>query len=303
MAWFMFLVFAPLVAGVILALVWWVLRGRASEQPDSRTRLISLAAGLLLFLGGLAERFLGSPILIRLDIPSVLMGWYADYHYIAPLVLGILGLALLAFPAHARPGQGTATLAPRTPTSFGRAWWFVTAGAVAGLVVLITVITGLASEPDSTGRYMVYSVEVGGQYGMGTSIYGWFYSIPALVLLVLMIVVVVIDLYLISRPALEGDHIRDAHVRTLRTRNVLAVASGALLIHLGLILRSLAGTAGMQGQFTIDGGMVTSWTTFAALQPVLIGAGALTLALGFGLWATVPLSVLSRRRPASVTPS
>jgi hypothetical protein len=228
------------------------------------------------------------------------MTWYMDYRFTIPLLLGILGLALLAFPAHPRGGRGTAALSPRTPTSFGRRGWFAAPTVLVVLIVAATVIAGTASSPEpTTGRYAMYFIDIG-QYGMGTSIYGWFYSVPCLVLLGVLLAGAYLDLFLISRPALEQDHSRDVHARTVRTRNVLAIATGALLVHLGSILASLAGTASIRGQFSTGDGTVTSWTTFAALEPVFSGAGLVALALGVGLWAAVPLSAIPVRQQARI---
>lgn len=230
--------------------------------------------------------------------------WYIDYRFTVPLLLGILGLALLAFPAHARTGRGAAELAPRTPTSFGRRWWFAVPAVLVALIVLTTIIAGTASSPEpTTGRYAVYFVDIGGEGSMGTTIYGWFYSLPCLILLAILLALAYLDLFLISRPVLGHERGPDVHVRTARTRNVLAVTTGALLVHLGLILESLAGTASMRGQFTAVDGTATSWTTFAALQPVLLGASFVALALGVVLWTSVILSAIPSRQRAAVLAS
>lgn len=297
----MFLVMSPVVVGLVLALGWWALRGRSTGLPGGRYGPISGMVGLLLVLGVVAERLVGAPLILPFNVPSVVSEWYMDYRFTLPLLLGILGLVLLAFPVRPRAGRGAADLSPRTPTSFGRRWWFVVPAVLIALILLVTVIAGAASSPDpTTGRYFVYNVDTGGQFTMGTSIYGWFYSIPCLILLAIMLTAAYLDLFLISRPAMDHDHGWDVHVRTVRTRNVLAITTGALLAHLGYILESLAGTASMRGQFTAAGGTVTSWTTFAALEPVLRVGGGIFLALGVAIWATVLLSAIPVRQQARV---
>lgn len=299
MAWLMFLVWGPVLTGLVLALVWWLLHGRKTGLPGGSGRVIPGLAGLVLLLAVAFERLTGVPLVLPFDVPMVLTGWHAHYRFAFPLLLGILGLALLAFPAHPRAGRGSAELSPRTPTSFGRRWWFATPLVLVALVLLVTVLAGFASSPDpTTGRHMMYNVDIGGEYSMGASIYGWFYSVPCLILLAILLAVAYLDLFLVSRPALDHDHARDTHIRTARTRNILAVATGALLVHLSFILQSLAGTASMRGQFTAAGGTVTSWTTFAALEPVLLGASFVLLALGVAYWATVLLSAIPARQPA-----
>lgn len=298
MAWLMFMVWGPVLTGFVLALVWWLVRGRTAGLPNSSGRVIPVLTSLVLLLAVTFERLVGVPLVLPFDVPMVLTGWHAHYRFVFPLLLGILALVLLAFPAHPRTGRGAANLSPRTPTSFGRRSWFATPTVLVALVLLVTVLAGSASSPaPTTGRYMMYNVNIGGEYSMGASIYGWFYSVPCLILLALLLAVAYLDLFMISRPALDHDHVRDTRVRTVRTRNVLAVATGALLVHFAFILQSLAGTAGMRGQFTAAGGTVTSWTTFAALEPVLLGASFVLLALGVAYWATVLLSAIPERQP------
>lgn len=304
MAWLMFLVLGPLLTGLIVGLAWWLPWGRKMGLPDGSNRLVSVMAGLLLVLGVLAERLVGVPLILPFEVPMAASAWYIDFRFTVPLLLGILALALLVFPAQSRGGRGAATLSPRTPTSFGRRWWFAIPIVLVAFIVLFTIIAGAASSPDpTTGRYTMYFVEIGGQQGMGTTIYGWYYSVPCLILLAIMLAVAYLDLFLISRPALDQDHGPDVRVRTARTRTVLAVTTGALLVHLGLILESLAGTASLRSQFTAAGGTVTSWTTFAALQPVLFGASFVALALGVALWVSVILSAIPSRRRAGVLAS
>lgn len=298
MAWLILRVFDFLLAGIVLALVWWLLSGRRKSLPDGSNRVIPALVGLLLILGLLAQRLAGATLLLPFEVPMEVSDWYMDDRFTGPLLLGILGLVLLAFPAKPRGGQGAATLTPRRPTSFGRWWWFVIPAVVAAFILLATVIAGIASSPDArSGHYTTYFVEIGGQRGMGTTIYGWHYSIPCLILLAILLALAYLDLFLISRPALSRDHVRDVYARKARTRNVLAVTTGALLTHFGLVLESLAGTSSLRSEFTGAGETVNSWTAFAALEPVLSGAGFVALALGVFLWASVSLSAIPVARP------
>lgn len=297
MALLYFMVLGPVAAGIVLALAWWLTWGRKEGFPTGRVGASALAAGLILLLGGVVVRLLAGPLQLVLDVPSGLSGWYRDYGYAYPLVLGILGVVIVAFPVRARSGRGTAELAPRTPVSYARGWWFITPAVVLALIVTFTVAAGAASQPDqTTGRYTMYLLDLGGERAMGTSIYGWFYSVPCLILMGIMITIASIDLVLIARPALDHDHERDVYVRTVRTRNVVLVGTGALLVHLGLIFGSLAGTASLRSLFSTSNGSVASWTPFAALQPVLVGASIVAAGFGFMLWAAVALSAIPTRR-------
>ncbi|PVE19852.1 hypothetical protein DDA93_00295 [Arthrobacter sp. Bz4] len=301
MAWLHFVVWGPVYMGIGLALAWWGIRGRKNGLPGGRLSVVTFATGLLLLIVGIGLRLISGPFSLRLDIPTEFWEWYRDYRFIVPLLLGILAMSVLALPVRARTGRGTANLAPRTPLSFTNKWWLITPGLVLSLIVTLTIAAGMASEPDArTGRYTMYFVDTGGGRSMGTGIYGWFSSLPSLILLGIMMVVAAIALFLIARPALNDDQEQDAHTRIIRTSNVLMVGTGALLWHLGLIFGSLAATASLRGNFSTSQGNVRSWTTFAALEPTLNIASIVAPALGFALWGAVTLSAIPSRRRALV---
>jgi len=302
MAWLYFMVLGPVAAGIVLVVVWWLIWGRKMGLPASTAGASALAAGLILLFVGVLVRLLAGPLALVLHIPTELWGWYSDYRFTYPLVLGIIGLVIVALPVQARSGRGTAELAPRTPLSYAKGWWLITPAVVLALIVTFTIAAGAASQPDEvTGRYTMYLVDLGGERAMGTSIYGWFYSVPCLILMGIMIAIATTNLVLIARPALDQNQERDVQTRIVRTRNVFLVGTGALLVHLGLICGSLAGTAMLRAGFSTSEGGMTIWTTFAALQPALAGASRVAAALGFMLWVAVAVSAIPprRRRPTA----
>src|SRR5690554_312988 len=301
MAELFLMVLGPVFAGVVLAFVWWFIRGRKNRIPRSRASAFSLAAGLLLVFGGVAARLTGVAPLWLPDVPNEFWRWFGDFRFAVPLALGILGMVLLALPVRARGGHGSADLTPRTALSFARGWWFVTPAVTLVLTVAITVAAGAVSQPDpESGHYTMYFVDLGGERGMGTNIYGWFNSVPSLILMGIMIVVAIVNLVLITRPALDSNQERDVRTRTVRSRNALAVATGALLLHVGIVLGSLAGTASVRSSFAVGDGTVSFWTTFAALEPVLRQASVVAAVVGFAFWAAVALSAIPSRREAAV---
>ncbi|MAP63898.1 MAG: hypothetical protein CMH34_09200 [Microbacterium sp.] len=235
----------------------------------------------------------------RLTLPD----WYLDYRFTIPILVGVLGLVILAFPVTTRGAAGAADLTPRSPVTFALGWWFAPPAAILVVILIITFTAGAASEPDpETGRYIMYMVD-GGVMSVGTSIYGWFYSTPAMVALAVLLIVTAVDLILIARPAMEEDREADARVRRIRTRNVLTVTTGAMLVHLGLLFGSLAGTAAVQGSASTSQGLMMMWTPIAALEPVFRGAAYVSAALGIALWVSVALTAIPTRRRVPVTAS
>ena len=303
MTWFYFVVLGPVFAGILLALAWWLIWGRKRQLSGGGVGAFTVAAGLLLGGGNVVLLLLGTG-LFPLQLPPGYWVWFQDYRFTAPLLLGIVGMLLLAFPVQGRSGRGVADLTPRTPLSFARGWWFVAPALLLALILTVTVTAGAASRPDpSTGHYTMYFVDLGGERGMGSSIYGWYNSVPCLILMGVLIIVASVDLVLVARPTPAPNREQDVHIRRVRTGNVLAIGTSALLLHLGFILSSLAGTASITSSFSTSEGSVTFWTTFAGLQPVLIGASAVAAALGLALCVAVVLSAIPSRRwaPARVT--
>ena len=304
MTWFYFVMLGPVFASILLALVWWLIWGRKRQLAGGGgVGAFTVTAGLLLGGGVVGLLLLGTG-LFPLQLPPEYWVWYQDYRFTAPLLLGIGGMVLLAFPLHGRSGRGVADLTPRTPLSFARGWWFVVPALLLALILSVTITAGAASQPDpSTGHYTMYFVDLGGERGMGSSIYGWFNSIPSLILIGILIIVTIVVLVLIARPTPAANREHDVHIRTFRTGNVLAIGTSALLMHLGFILSSLAGTVSVTSSFPTSQGSVTFWTAFAGLQPVLIGASAVAAVIGLALCVAVVLSAIPSRRsaPATVT--
>lgn len=295
-------VFGTLAAGIVLAVVWQLVRGRHAAFPLGPVAGFTLAAGLLALVGEVATRLMDvSSFLLPFELPPSIGLWYRDYHFTVSLLLGILGVALLAFPVRAHRGRGTAELARRSLMSFARARWFIVPGIVLALTLTLTLLAGAASQPDmATGRYTAYTVDVGRGVSMGTNIYGWFYSVPAMISLGVLLAVALVGMSLVARPALAEDRDEDVRVRTLRTRNIVVASTGVLLLHLGDIFSSLAGAASMRSTISTSEGPVSFWTTFSALQPALVVASLLCAALGVAAWTVVALSAVPSRRRVPV---
>lgn len=290
------LVFRSMIIGAVAGAVWWLVRGRNTRLPSGAVALLTVVGVGCALLADILGRLMIGPSTLRVPRPDDLARWLLEARFVVPLLLGLGSVIVLAFPLPARTPHGRADLVRRTPFTFGRLWWFIGATCIVGTVLTVTVLAGLASEPDEQGLWRLFVVETG-IGGGATTIYGWHYSRPAVALLAVLTAVTIVELWLIARPAIGVDQVNDVLQRRLRTRNILAVASGALLLHLGGVLTSLAGTASMHGgTATGNGGWVVFGTSFAALQPALSLSGLAITALGYALWIGVLLSAIPARR-------
>ncbi|MBH0109948.1 hypothetical protein I6E81_07195 [Salinibacterium sp. NG22] len=294
--------FRSTIIGLALAVVWRLARGRKGRLPAGLTAVAtvaatSLALACLIYLNAA----IGFPLL-RPPLSEHLPLWVFEMRVLWALGIGILAVALLAIPIGAHTPRGHASLTRRTPFSFGHRWWFAGITTIVGTIVTVSILAGLASEPDEDGLWRNYTVDAGSSISFGTRIYGWYYSVPALILLAALIAVTIIVLWLIARPSLSTDHDDDVRMRHLRTWNILAIASGTLLIHLGSIFTSLSNTAMLRGGAAIGESGWGSWTTpFAAMQPALLYVGLGIAALGYALWFGVLLSAVFMRRTSTGT--
>lgn len=231
--------------------------------------------------------------------------WSAVFgaRYALPLVLGLAALiALGAVRPHRAPIAG-ATLAPRTWRSFLEVRWL--SAVLLTLVLVLALAAGTASRPDEDGEYTRYVVHVGSGT-LGTGIYGWHHSALPLVLLMPLGAATWWALSRIARSPLAEAEPADTAKRRRRSANVARVALGALLLHLGTILTSLANTSRLSGTFSGgDRGQFSISTPFAALSSALDVLGAVAACAGCALWVftaltAVPAPSLSRSRRSAV---
>ncbi|GHD80900.1 hypothetical protein CLV85_0497 [Salinibacterium amurskyense] len=289
------------IIGLAIAVVWWIARGRNDRLPRGTTATATLVAACLaltpmIYLLATSVEFFGPrPLLVE-----QIWYWVFERRISWSLALGIAAIAVLIVPVHARFARGQATLTHRTLFSFGHRWWFGGTASIIGAIVTVTVLAGLASEPDSEGLWRSFTVEGANGSTFGTTIYGWYYSLPALALLAALIVVTLTALWLIARPPISADHSSDVWMRQLRTRNVLGLTSGGLLLHLGMIFNSLASTATLRGGETVGSTGWASWgTPFEAMQPALTFLGLVAMSLGFALWFGILLPAILPRRASA----
>lgn len=291
-----FMVFGSILAGLVLSLVWWGLWGRLGALPWSAASASAAVAGAAAVSFLVVERLVASGgFLGRVPLPSGLAGIWVDARFSAPLLIGIVGLVVLAVPVRRRR-TGAADLSRRGPSSVVQRWWLAVPGVLLAVALGVTLLAGSASERDDEGHFTMYYRElVPGEVGSGVGIYGWYYSIPAMAAIAVLVTLVAVDLVLIVRPALDPSRPHDAAERRLRARSVISMATGALAVHLGVILSSLAGTVSSRGGAVIGDSWVTWGDPFGALEPALQWAGWSCAVIGVALWASIALAAIPAR--------
>lgn len=282
----------PSLASIGFALVAWVLMRRrgslAAHGARGRTALATGAAAMVL----MAFPFY-SVLPLWIDAPMRTWAAVGSLTYALPLVLGVIVIVVLGLP-HGRRREVSpgAHLTPRTWRSFLSTWWLGVGLTVLAIILGVTLAAGLASDPDEEGNYTRYVIDLGSS-GAETGIYGWHRSAPSLVLLALLIVVTWWALSSIARPPLGPDPDDDTATRRLRSANVIRVALGALLLHLGSVLSSLANTASLVlTMHAADGVSFTTGTSFSALRDVLLSSSYLVDVIGLGLLIVTVLTAL-----------
>jgi hypothetical protein len=252
---------------------WWSFAG-------ALLGILLMVAVLVVSIGplfGLSDAFTGIAVSTR---------------FVVPLVAGLLAIALALLPSPRRQDEASAVLARRTPLTFAPRDLLVTLGAGVALVLAVTVAAGMASHPDAEGRWRNYMVDVG-VMSMGTEIYGWYYSVPSLVLLAALLVLVVVALAVIARPPLAADVSAESVTRRWRARHVVSLASGAVLLHLSRVLASLSATASVKGGTSTTDGWMVAYGKFAGMEGPLLVASHLAGAVGWAFWFFVLLTAVA----------
>lgn len=292
MGFLLLIQYGPVVAGLLLAVGASFARRRSWVSLPSRVRVVT-AVGMALALAMtiIFAVWRASPAW-RLDLGADTFEIVHLLTYLVPLALTCIALIFLIAPMPTPGPQGSAELAPRTLLTFASRLWLRTAISVVIAVVAVSILAGLASSPDDAGRYLIYTVKVSANLSSGTMIYGWWYSVPCLIAVAIIIVLTVLALVLVSRPALASNRQRDVSIRTTRVRNVLMVMTGGLLLHLGAILSSLYGASTLHTSFDAGQiGTIQLGTSFAAIGPALQIASVTSTILGMSLWWLTLLSV------------
>jgi len=285
----------PCLVGLLLAVAAVLVprnRWPAIEMPPGIRYATAVGAGAALALT-VAETALD---LARILTPVDVMP-YQDHlpaqrlHLLAPLIAGLVALVVIALPRTPSEGGGTAPLSRRTATTFVARPWLIILGVLAAAAGGLAVAGGLASTRDAQGRWAVYEVDMGSAW-LGTEIYGWYASVPGLILIAALLGLAAAATVRISRAPWGVDPEGDASGRRQRTTAILAVASGALLLHLGVVLHSLAATAMLRGSVSIGDAFFRAGSSFSALAAPMRALGTTATVAGWALWGIVLLACL-----------
>lgn len=281
------LVWGPILVavGIAVTLRLTLLRGMP-RLPTRDAALAAIAGGLpfLVTLIPLLDAF-GPPVW-----PWPELGGRAAL----PLALGLLGVILLALPARPVRPNASAQLTPRTIRMFVPLQQPATLAGLVTLSLALALAAGAASVVDELGRHTMFTISLGTTGTEASSrIYGWYYSFPSLCLLAALLLAAALAWVRIPRPAWSGDIDRDTALRRNRAGNISRVACGAVLLHLAVVLGSLAGTASMMLSAQAGNiGIVSLGTPFAAMGPLLSVAQAIATVAGSALWLLTALTAL-----------
>ena len=279
------------------AVVWAAVRRRPEMVPDARLVPVIRAARrraiiALLFAG---------VVFVALAVAGTVMPELLGRPFVvAPLVAGAAGLVLYAAtPPRLIVLQAdetrSARLMPRSVfSSLSTVWARVFLIAVAALVVLL-VFGGITADVDDAGRSRTIRAEVDGVVSWASPYPGWYYGVPTLVALAILVVGVLIALHRISAtPTFPQPADADIDERWRRGSLEVMLKLGA-----GSVLFSFGGTAVTAG---LAMGRVGASLASSVMADVLMVVGAVALVLSIisvalaGLTAVALAGQTSRMR-------
>ncbi|MDP9889393.1 hypothetical protein [Pseudarthrobacter enclensis] len=284
---------SPLLLAAVLSIGIWLATRKDRTVLRGRAGVLAASGGLLpVVVSFLYSVVAITPQLLAWTGTDVSIG-LQDARFSMPLVAGLVALAILSVPCPRKPpGSTTAGITRRTALTFLSAGWTVALIAVVGVTIALSLAAGLASAPDETGRYAMFNFKIG-TMSVSSTIYGWYYSVPAMLLLILLITTAWVGLALVARRPLSEPREQDAVVRRVKSRNIIAVTTGALLFHLAAILGSLAGTSRVGGSLPTDtAGIISVGSPFAALGPFLNSSSFVATCLGAAVCLSVVLTAV-----------
>ncbi|MDI9896477.1 hypothetical protein QM797_17265 [Rhodococcus sp. IEGM 1381] len=260
------LTLSPIGAVVIAAMVWLatILVTKKSVSVPSVSRgfhQLAGAIGGLLVLSGWALGVLAP----RWSEPFDAVWW----RFAAPLAGAATAAAALALWAVRHPVLVEEPVVPvvrRTWTSFVNVRQLRTLLVSAALLLALSVVCGLASEPGVAGSANITFIGPSGGYG---TVYGWTAGLPVVLMIIALVGSNWCALHLdAARPFARIDTVdSESRTRTAAASLLLTVTIGAVLLSLGAVVESLGYSAGHVG-FQVPGSDPYMWSTgFSSIAP------------------------------------
>lgn len=294
---------------IILAAVvaFFVMRIRRSSRTDVIPPAPIFPRGLVVIVGimGLAANLLFlAPLtafysigpLEDLQRPFEVLPAWSKYAIVAAVGVIIQVVFLVCAARWVQGSRGIRRGLDPHPRSWGS---FLPRGATAigatlfALLAVTTVLAGVASTSDPSGRFNFIRIDTPDGYAEGL-FPGWFYTIPALIAAVLLTVLAVASLALIARPANpQGE---DDSPRRQAASQVASVTLAALAITLGRLWIFAAQGGTTTTQVTTENGSAWIVPSFQATTPLLGAAGAILVGLGLAGFALLVLPARTRSR-------
>ncbi|MFE6736698.1 hypothetical protein [Microbacterium sp. NPDC057650] len=286
---------------IIVAIVWLIVRRRGrADLPERiapviaaarRRSLFAVVVALLVFVMGAAVGLL-MPELLGLPLA------------VTPLVSAATGLAVYAAtpPRSVEVAEGE----PRSARLEHRSWlscipggWLHACIEIIVIFVAVVVFCGITAVDDDQGRSRAIGFTVAGDSSIATPYPGWYYGVPALIGLALLVVATIVALQRIGSTAVfprPEDAESDAQWRQASASVVLKLSIGAVLLSLG----GIAWTAGALMSVSASGvGAPAVWTVVGNM---LLWGGIIALVLSIVSVTLAALTAFTVGEWASLNP-
>lgn len=231
----------------------------------------------------------------------------SQLQFTPPLVVGAIAVAATLLTPRSRDvAPISANLTRRSIFSFSRRSTLIWVATLGALAVLAALIAGPTATQDETGHSRLIMFDSG--YGtVSTETYGWYFSLPALGALGLLISAAILSLRRIAAPPLQLDAERDVSARRVASDLIGLQVIAALLFHMAQILQMFDAVGSVSGTYSgSTPGSTTHyqmWSPLAALSPGLLFISLAVSATAIFVWGLVFWRAVFARSSADATQS
>ncbi|WP_429458933.1 hypothetical protein [Microbacterium sp. ZKA21] len=224
---------------------------RRRYGPERRTVMIVSIAVIILFL---VEHLVSG---YALDLIDEVAWWrYATPLFVASVGIGVV-LALILTRGTAPAEAAVLPVARRTWRSFSARPALIGTGILVLVLAVTTVLSGLASTPNSRGWYVWLEIPIANEPDIDPVrpwFYGWAYGLPVLVCLLVLVVVAWAALRANAvRPYLRPETVpAEREARRRVATGIVRITAAAMLLALAGSWRLIA-AAGTISSLTIEG--------------------------------------------------